>query len=103
MVVAEELLHLVPGDLEPSLGEPDPRLGSNVLLLHHPGLLLHLVVALDVHGEGVGDPALDGGGARLDDVGVLGLGEEDRQGEGGRVAGWQGVRQVRGGEVKSRS
>ena len=86
VVVAKELLHLVPGHLQPSFSEPDPRLGSHMLLLEHSCLLLHLVVALDVHREGMGDAALDCGGTTLDDVGVLGLGEEDRQGKGGGVA-----------------
>ena len=86
VVVAKELLHLVPGHLQPSFSEPDPRFGSHMLLLEHSCLLLHLVVALDVHREGMGDAALDCGGTTLDDVGVLGLGEEDRQGKGGGVA-----------------
>ena len=82
VVVAKELLHLVPGHLQLSFGEPDPRLGSHMLLLEHSRLVLHLVVALDVHRESMGDTALDSGGTTLDDVSVLGLGEEDRQGKG---------------------
>ena len=73
VVVAKELLHLVPAHLQSSFGEPDPRLGSHMLLLDHPRLLLHLVVALDVHGESMGNAALDCGGTTLDNVGVLRL------------------------------
>ena len=99
VVVPKELLDLVPGHLKPGLG-----VGPAGLVLHllHAGRLLHLIVALDVDGEGVGDPALEGGGASLDDIGVLGLLEEDGQGEGGGVAGGQGGRQEGGGKVQGR-
>ena len=102
VVVAKELLHLIPRHLKTSFGEPDPRLRSNMLLLDHPRLFLHLVVALDVHGEGMGDTALDRSCTTLDDVGVFGLGEGDGQGKGGRVAIRQGLGQEWGGEVEPR-
>ncbi len=98
MVVRKELLHLVQGDLDAGLRIAYPRLRLHVVLRRR--LLLHLVVALEVDGEGVRHPAGELGGPSLYDKGVRRFFEKDGEGQMDEIAaGWQHVGEELAGEV----
>ena len=63
VVVAEELLHLVSGDLDPGLSVPDAGLRFHVVL--DGGIREDERVALEVHRERVRHAAAEGGGSTL--------------------------------------
>ena len=90
VVVTEELLDLVPGDLDGGLGEPDAGLRVHVVL--HVRVRLDVIVALEVDAQRVRNLALELGRLRLDDECVRRLLHEDGQGVVGRVPGGQRVR-----------
>ena len=83
VVVPEELLHLVPGDLYAGLCVAYPRRRLHVVL--SGCLALYLVVALEVDREGVRHTAVQLG-APFDNESVRRLLEEDGQGQVDEVA-----------------
>jgi hypothetical protein len=98
MIIREELLHLVQGDLDAGLRVAYPRLRLHVVLCRR--LLLHLVVALEVDGEGVRHPAGELGGPSLYGEGVRRLFEKDGESQMDEIAArWKDVREELAGKV----
>ena len=82
LVLAEVLLDLVPRDVQLALDDPRAGMGIDKVLVE---LVLHpLIVTAEVDLERVGGLAVQRRRLVLDDVGVDGLEEEDRQISAGR-------------------
>ena len=77
MIVSEELLHLVPSNINSGLCEPDPGLRVNMVL--GTRVLLHLVIALKVDAKRVRHLAVELSGLGLDDEVILRFFKEDRK------------------------
>ena len=90
MKVTKELLHLVPGDLDPGVGDPDAGLRVNVVL--GGGLVLDLILTLDVDTQGMSHATLQLCRLVLDNKRVLGLIKEDWQCIVNWITNWKIVR-----------